>query len=154
MPLTLTGGMTFAGGPLNDYTTHGVATMVDRLRDDPGTFGLCTANGGYTTEHAVVILSTAPPRSGAYRHAEPQAEVDALPRTAMDDAWDGPATIESVTVPFADGEPSHALFAVRTPTGERAWGRSEDPSTMGAAMTTELVGAAVHRSASGTVSLD
>ena len=39
--LTVTGGMTFAGGPWNNYVTHGVATMVGVLREDPGDLGLC-----------------------------------------------------------------------------------------------------------------
>lgn len=153
LPLTVTGGMTFAGGPLNDYTTHGVATMVGVLRADPGALGLCTANGGYTTEHAVVVLSTSPPRAGAYRHSEPQAEVDALPRTEMDDAWTGAVTVESCTVPFRDGAPSHVLFATRTPTGERAWGRADDDATVHAAMHTDLVGVAAHRDADGIVTI-
>ena len=153
LPLTVTGGMTFAGGPLNDYTTHGVATMVDVLREDPGSFGLCTANGGYTTEHAVVVLSTAPPSAGAYRHSEPQAEVDASPRTAMDDGWVGPVTVESCTVPFRDGEPSHVLFAVRNGAGARSWGRSADAATMRAAMESDLVGVAAHRDGEGTITL-
>lgn len=151
VPLTVTGGMTFAGGPLNDYPTHGVATMVQRLRHDPAAIGLCTANGGYTTEHAVMVLSGTPPRAGGYRHSEPQREVDALPSTPMDDAWTGPVTVESCTVPFRDGAPSHVLLAVRTPDGARAWGRSEDRSTITAAMTTEMVGTAAHRRADGTV---
>lgn len=151
LPLTVTGGMTFAGGPLNDYTTHGVATMVGHLRDDPAAIGLCTANGGYTTEHAVVLLSASPP--DAYGHSEPQREVDAMPAVTMDDAWTGPVTIEACTVPFRDGAPSHALFAVRTPSGERAWGRSTDAATMTAAMTVELVGAAAHRDGDGNVEL-
>ena len=35
-PLTVTGGMSFAGGPWNNYPCHGIATMAGRLRDDPG----------------------------------------------------------------------------------------------------------------------
>lgn len=151
LPLTVTGGMTFAGGPLNDYPTHGVATMMQRLRDEPEAMGLCTANGGYTTEHAVMVLSGSPPRTGGYRHSEPQAEVDALPSTPMDDDWVGPVTVESGTVPFHDGVPSHTLFAVRTPSGARAWGRSEDPATIAAVVSTEMVGATGHRRADGVV---
>jgi len=154
VPLTVTGGMTFAGGPLNDYPTHGVATMMQRLRGEPSAIGLCTANGGYTTEHAVMVLSGSPSRTGGYRHSEPQAEVDALPSTPMDDDWVGPVTVESCTVPFRDGAPSHVLLAVRTPDGARAWGRSEDPATIATAMSIEMVGSAAHRRADGTVELD
>ena len=35
-PLTVTGGLSFAGGPWNNYVTHSIATMADRLRDEPG----------------------------------------------------------------------------------------------------------------------
>jgi acetyl-CoA C-acetyltransferase len=34
-PLTVTGGLTFAGGPGNDYAMHSVATLVGRLRAEP-----------------------------------------------------------------------------------------------------------------------
>jgi acetyl-CoA C-acetyltransferase len=145
--------MTFAGGPYNNYVTHGLATMVDTLRNDAGSMGLCTANGGYTTEHAVLIASTTPPTAGAYRHSNPQAEVDSLPRVDCDDAWTGDVTIESATVVFKD-VPTHALVATRTPEGHRAWGMSSDADFMNAAMTTELVGSRAQRSAEGTISID
>src|SRR5438105_3874140 len=57
-PLTVTGGLSFAGGPGNNYSTHAIATMVERLRDDPGAMGLVTALGWYLTKHAVGLYST------------------------------------------------------------------------------------------------
>jgi acetyl-CoA C-acetyltransferase len=153
MPLTVTGGMTFAGGPLNDYTSHGIATMAGLLRSQPGAIGLCTANGGYTTEHAVVVMSTDPPRAGAYRHSEPQAEVDALPRVELDDAWVGPIVVESATVPFDRLGPTHALVAARTPDGSRSWCSSTEPAFLDAAQTEELVGRPGQRLADGSVEL-
>ena len=35
-PLTLTGGLTFGGGPGNNYTAHGIASAVQALREAPG----------------------------------------------------------------------------------------------------------------------
>ncbi len=35
-PLTVTGGLTFAGGPWNNYVSHSIATMAERLVADPG----------------------------------------------------------------------------------------------------------------------
>ena len=35
-PLTVTGGLGFAGGPVNNYPTHAIARMVEVLRGDPG----------------------------------------------------------------------------------------------------------------------
>ena len=34
-PLTVTGGLGFAGGPVNNYPTHAIARMVEVLRTDP-----------------------------------------------------------------------------------------------------------------------
>ena len=60
-PLTVTGGLLFCGGPLNDYVTHWIASMADTLRADPGSTGLVTALGWYATKHSIGIYSTDPP---------------------------------------------------------------------------------------------
>jgi len=39
-PLTVTGGLPYFGGPGNDYTTHGIASMCDRLRAGDATVGV------------------------------------------------------------------------------------------------------------------
>ena len=153
LPLTVTGGMSFAGGPWNDYTSHGIATMVAVLREDPGSIGVCTANGGYTTEHAVIVLSTAAPSAGAFGYSEPQAEVDALPRVELDDTWVGPVTIESATVVHERSGPTHALVAARTPNGARTWCRSTDTAFMEAVAGIDLIGRDAHRSATGAIEL-
>lgn len=152
-PLTVTGGMNFAGGPWNDYPTHGLATMAEVLRAEPGATGLCTANGGWTTEHALVLLSTEPPAAGAFRSSTPQAEVDALPSVACDDGWAGPVTIESITVVHDREGPERAVAATLTPTGDRAWCASTDPDLMAAATTDELVGEAAVRTNDGEIVL-
>ena len=152
--LTVTGGMNFAGGPWNNYPIHGLATMTEVLRNEPGSPGLCTANGGYTTEHALVVLSTEPPAAGAFRTATPQAEVDALPDVGDDDAWVGAVTIESATVAHDREGPERAIVAARTPAGHRAWCGSTDPDVMAAIETRELVGADAVRTAGHEIRFD
>src|SRR5205807_3338043 len=88
-PLTVTGGLTFAGGPGNNYATHAIATMVGRLRADPGSHGLVTALGWFATQHAMGVYSTTP-MSGSFRRRSPQAEVDALPRRSTAPDHEGP----------------------------------------------------------------
>src|SRR5436189_248073 len=78
-PLTQTGGWCFFGGPGNNYTTHGIASMIDRLRAEPGV-GLVTGNGWYSTKHSLGIYSTEPP-TNAFRSANPQPELNATPQT-------------------------------------------------------------------------
>ena len=60
-PLSLTGGLTFAGGPGNNYGGHAIATMVQRLRAEPQARGLTTSLGWYLTKHAIGIYSATPP---------------------------------------------------------------------------------------------
>src|SRR5437764_916775 len=50
-PLTVTGGLPFSGGAGSDYMTHSIATMADRLRKDPGSFGIVRRLGMHMTKH-------------------------------------------------------------------------------------------------------
>ena len=124
-PLTVTGGLSFAGGPGNDYVMHSIATMVDTLRADPGTKGLVTALGWYVTKHAIGVYSTEPPPVG-FRHARPQDEIDALPRREQVADHDGPVTIESYTVMHErDGSPAIGIVACLMPDGRRTVGQHQ-----------------------------
>jgi acetyl-CoA C-acetyltransferase len=152
--LTVTGGMSFAGGPWNSYTLHGLATMVDVLRRDPGTIGLCTGNGGYTTKHAVSLLGTAPPAAG-FRHSSPQQEVDALPRRPFEGNGSGPITIEAYTVMHdRDGHPERAPVAALSPDGRRSWGNVTEPAVLAAMVTEEFVGRPAHLDPDGAITFD
>jgi len=149
--LTVTGGMSFAGGPWNNYVTHSIATMADVLRADPGSTGLVTANGGYLTKHAMGIYSTTPPSAGVYRHADCQAEVDASPRCKAADDHVGDGTLEAYTVSYdRDGAPEVALAAIRVGDDGRTWGRSTDSSLLAELISSEGVGRPVSLDAEGT----
>lgn len=152
--LTVTGGLSFAGGPWNDYVTHAIATMLGVLRDDPGSIGLVTANGGFLTKHAFGVYGTEPPVHG-FRWDCPQAEVDAAytPRTAAE-GFAGDATIEGYTVMHdRGGAPEAGVFALRTPDGGRTWGTARDADVLTALLTEEHVGRPASIDAEGTVRL-
>ena len=63
-PLTVTGGLTFGGGPLNSYGLHAVARMAEVVRADRGSTGLVHGNGGWLAKHAIGIYSAEPPTHG------------------------------------------------------------------------------------------
>jgi acetyl-CoA C-acetyltransferase len=143
--LTRTGGLSFAGGPWNNYVMHAIATMVGELRARPGELGLVWANGGYVTKHSFGIYSTDPPARG-FRNDHPQAEIDALPRRELADVADaaGPATIEAYTVMHSrDGKPETAIATCLLTDGRRAWGTSTEPGLTAAMCHGEWVGRAV-----------
>jgi acetyl-CoA C-acetyltransferase len=153
-PLTVTGGLSFAGGPWNNYVTHAIATMADRLREAPaGTFGLCTANGGFITKHAMGVYSNEPAANG-FRWQDVQDEVDRTPtREAVGD-HEGEAVIETWTVMHdREGRPENGLAAVLIPDGRRAWATTQDPDALKVLLTDEMIGRTVHISADGALTL-
>ncbi len=101
---TVTGGLPFFGGAGNNYSLHAIATMVERLRAAPGSFGLVLANGGFLSKEAAGVYSTA-----AREDWQPQSSV-AL--QASIDAGAGPAlvaadcmgVVETYTVTYAKGQ--------------------------------------------------
>ncbi len=143
--LTRTGGLTFAGGPWNNYSMHGIATVARELREGAGQTALVWANGGYCTKHGFGVYATSPPADG-FRTVEPQDEIDALPRrgVAEGDAAAGTVTVEAYSVMHdRDGAPEIAYAACLLPDGRRAWGRSPDPDVAKAMCAGEWVGRSV-----------
>lgn len=141
-PLTLTGGLTFAGGPGNNYTSHGIAAMVERLRATPGEIGLVTGLGWYATKHAVGLYAARPPEDGAgFAAADVQEEVDVLPQCRLDAEAEGDVEIETYTVLYdRDGTPSHGIAVCRTGEGNRAWGTLHQADDLAELTTTEGAG--------------
>jgi len=142
-PLTVTGGLTFAGGPWNNYVMHSIATMAGLLRDNPGSRGLISANGGYLTKHSFGVYSTTPP-SESFRWEDVQDAVDREPtRTAVVD-WSGTGTVESWTTPYdRDGNPEKAFLTVQTPEGARALAVITDAGDAAATVAADIAGATV-----------
>lgn len=141
-PLTVTGGLTFAGGPLNNYVMHSIVRMAQLLREQPAAKGLITANGGYLTKHAFGVYSTTPPAQ-AFQHADLQPEIDALPSRDVDLDFSGRASVEAYSVMYAGDAPNKAFCALRTGDGNRAWAISEDADLLQTMIDTEFCGTEV-----------
>jgi len=143
-PLTVTGGLTFAGGPLNNYVMHGIARTAELLRGRPGTRGLVTANGGMLTQHALCIYSATPPE-GPFRCDDLQDEVDATPRREPLVDHEGPATLESYVVMYGrQGGAETAHAACLTEDGRRTWANTSDPDVLAAMTQEEFCGRPAH----------
>jgi acetyl-CoA C-acetyltransferase len=113
--LTVTGGLPYFGGPGNNYVMHSIAAMVDRMRRQPGAFGLVTANGNYVTKHAAGLYSTTPLTRPWVREAPSilQRELDALPKAPFTETPEGAGTIESYTVVHSKAGPDLAIVVGR-----------------------------------------
>ena len=149
--LTVTGGLSFAGGPWNNYVMHAIATMAGVVRDDPGSIGLCTANGGFITKHAFGLYSTEPPADG-FQWRDVQDEVDAVPTRTVVAEHDGPVTIEAYTVMHGrDGAPETGIATALTADGARVWATTTDADLMASMVAEEWVGRTATVTADGTV---
>ena len=152
-PLTVTGGLTFAGGPWNNYVMHSIATMTELLRANPGARGLITANGGFLSKHSFGVYSATPPPA-EFRWQDVQAEVDQLPTRVAHADWAGDGVVEAWTAPFdRDGAPQKAFLAVRTPDDGRALAVIEDAEAAAVTVRDDIAGAKVSVRADGRASL-
>lgn len=136
---TITGGLTFGGGPGNNYVTHSISSMVVALRSDPTSRGLVTALGWFCTKHSWGMYSASPPREG-FRWAGPQNEIDRRAR-CVSEQREGTATVESYTVTHgSNGDPERLIIAARTPDDIRTWCHSSDPTLIDEAERDDLIG--------------
>ena len=136
---TLTGGLTFGGGPGNNYVTHSICSMVDKLRSNPSSHGLVTGLGWFSTKHAWGTYSSTPPKN-AFQWRSAQPDVDAQEKCVFEQR-SGEVTIESYTVVhLKDGAPSKLVVAARSSDGVRSWSHSTDEALMELSETQEIIG--------------
>ncbi len=151
--LTLTGGLTFGGGPFNSYVLHAIATLVQRLREQRGARGLVTSVGGLFSKHAAGVYGGAPPERG-FAFEDLADEVRALPRRAFDGAYTGEAEIETYAVDADTGRLTRAIVACRTPSGARTWARASDPDLAARFAHEDLCGTRVRIASTRELALD
>src|SRR5690606_27482309 len=120
--MTVFGGLTFGGGPVGNYMSHAIASMVEALRAS-GRHGLLFGNGGFaTTSHSIVISRD--PAIAAQGAHDPSVQVDAdasrpaAPRLLA--AYAGAGEIETYTVFYdRDGAAKSGVIVGRTPNADR-----------------------------------
>jgi acetyl-CoA C-acetyltransferase len=119
---SVVGGLTFGGGPVGNYMSHAVVSLVLRLRQ-AGRSGLLFANGGLATHNHSMTLSRVPFAPNAFpQNFDFQAEADALRGAAppVDENYTGPATVETYTVFYDRGGVSQGGAIIgRAPSGAR-----------------------------------
>lgn len=140
---TITGGLTFAAGPLNCYCILPLTRAVTLLRESPDQRAFLTGNGGMFTKHSALVLSGKPTSNG-FMTTDAQAEVDALPSRPSPTGPVAAATLETYTVTFGrDMQPERAIMACLDEDGSRHWAESTDPGTMAELLAIDCCGRAV-----------
>jgi acetyl-CoA C-acetyltransferase len=144
-PLTATGGLPFFGGAGNNYSMHGIASMIRDLRAHPGEKGLVTANGGFMSKYSVGVYSTAPKAWSPFSSKALQAQIDAWPAPAL--ASDGEGVVESYTIDYGGPAPVATVVA-RNAKNERfvALAPAEDTAMVQSLINAEPLGGTISAS--------
>jgi acetyl-CoA C-acetyltransferase len=147
--LTQTGGMAFFGGPGNNYSTHGLVSLVETLRNDPGSYGLLYANGGWMSKHAAGIYSTRAPERpwNDCDSTELQDAVDTDLLVEVDQQPIGEAVLESYIVNHLRGKPVNTVVIGRLKSNDKrflAVNAPGDSETLEHTLSDEMLGKTIY----------
>jgi acetyl-CoA C-acetyltransferase len=141
--LTLTGGMSFAGGPLNSYVLHAIAAAAQRLTTSDAHAALVSSVSGlYTKQGALVITADAPPVPFETIDVTDAVAGEEPPLPVVLDAQ-GVARVAAYTVVFEGDRPERAIVVVDLADGSRTVARSHDHDLMALVLTDDFIGAEV-----------
>jgi len=127
---TVTGGMPFAGGPLNNYVLQATARMAELLRAKPGASGLVTSVSGYLTKQGFGVWSSAPGPNG-FAFADVTAEVAAgMPARRVVPAPEGRGRICGYTVMYHNDQRVCGVAVLDLPDGARTLANTLDQALM------------------------
>jgi len=105
-----TGGMTFGGGPLNNFVIQAWVKMVEALRARPGSHGLVSAVSGLITKQGASVFGPEPSRAFVHEKVTDAARAATATVPVVRDAT-GRARVATYTViPERDGPDRVALF--------------------------------------------
>jgi acetyl-CoA C-acetyltransferase len=138
--VSVTGGMTFAGGPLNNFVFQATVKMAKLLRDHPDEVGLVTTVSGMLTKQACALWSAqASPDGWSYSDVTEQVRARADVREIVSD-YQGDGQVAGYTVLYQGDNPWRAVAVFDLPGGQRTVAYSENALLMQAMMEREFCG--------------
>lgn len=144
--LTETGGMRFAGGPLNNFVLQATVRMARVLRADAGSLGLVTAVSGVLTKQGVMLYGTERAPDG-FRFEDVSAEVARVSqRIPLQANLRGAARIVAYTVLYEEDVPSQAMVLCENDDRQRGLATGNDRELARAMTEEEFCGRTVQLS--------
>jgi acetyl-CoA C-acetyltransferase len=123
---TVTGGMPYFGGPGASYGLHGIVTMVEFCRSNPGSIGAVFGLGGMLEKFAVGVISsrTSDKQYRSENYVGMPADTEHVP---IIQSWEGPGTVFAGTVLHdRNAGPLAAPVVVDLPNGSRIGARARN----------------------------
>ena len=94
--VTITGGMPFAGGPLNSYVLHSTIKMILKIRNDNSKIGIVTGVSGMMTKQSYALWSKNPDIEFSFKDFTSEASIEETP-IKISSLSDGVGTIIGYT---------------------------------------------------------
>lgn len=128
--LSVTGGMTFGGGPLNNFVLQSTVRMAQLLRERPAEIGLVTTVSGMLTKQGVALWSGTPgEQAWGFDDVTEAVRAVADLRDVVAD-YEGEATVAGYTVLYQGSDPWRAVAVFDLPGGKRTVAYSEAPADL------------------------
>lgn len=128
--VSVTGGMTFAGGPLNNFVFQATVKMAQLLRSQPNEVGLVTTVSGMLTKQACALWSAQPGADGwSYSDVSAQVRATTDVREIVAD-YQGDGRVVGYTVLYQGDDPWRAVAVFDLPGGQRTVAYSENAQLM------------------------
>jgi len=152
--VTATGGMAFAGGPLNNFVLQAIARVVEQMRAGEGESALVTAVSGMLTKQGVSMWGLRPPEHG-FRVDDVSAAVEsATRRVPVEAGYIGRARIATYTILHEGDEARRAVLLCDTPSGSRTIASVDSTVDVDALEEREVIGGEVRISSPGVAAFE
>ena len=146
---TVTGGMSFAGGPYNNYLFQSTSRLAELLRAGLGRHGAVSCVSGVITKQAIAIWSREP-APGPFFDEDVTDEVARLaPALPVETVYEGPGTIAGYTVVNERKGAARGVAVIDVPGGRRTVATMTDERIVAAMMSEEFCGRQVRVNANG-----
>ena len=139
-PVTVTGGMAFAGGPLNNFVLQSIVRLAQGLRAAPGETAMANAVSGFLTKQGVSVWASKEP-TRPFLHADvSDATARALETCEVVDAADGEGRLASYTVQYDGETPTRSVLFLDLDDGRRVLRADDDPALAASLTREEWIG--------------
>jgi acetyl-CoA C-acetyltransferase len=147
--VSVTGGMTFGGGPLNNFVYQATVKMAQLLRQSPGEVGLVTTVSGLLTKQACALWSATPGATG-WAHEDVSERVrEQTGVCELVGQYSGTGVVAGYTVLYQGLDPWRAVAVFDLPDGRRTVAYSEEAAIIQRMLGDECCGAS-YRVSDGT----
>ena len=122
--LTISGGLSFFGGPFSSYSMHPIVSAVELIQRNPKMKIMILANGGYNTSESVGIYGNKPPaidwKENEYDKIQQKINANTLPDPI--EKLNGNLIIEAYTIIYdRKGLPEIGVVMGKLESGERTF---------------------------------